>query len=442
MASRRVLAGAFLAMVMLADARGVAAQTADDLFNDQVLQRIDLWVNTTDWYLLRANYQSNDYYPANMKWNGTTTTNVAIRSRGFGSRSATKPALRVDFNRYVTGRTFLGLKAIDLNNMTQDASNLREVLAMKFYRQMGIPAPRIAHCALYLNNTYFGLYIIVEEIDEVSIARLLGESAGYLFEYRWQFVYNFEYLGANLQAYASIYAPATHVTESAAALYQPLEAMIRTINDASDENFVPAVSQYLDLPVFMRFVAVQNFLAEQDGMLGNWGVNNHYLYRFNQKDLSQFIVWDASSSFIFPDWAIDFGHAASVLMRRAMTVPDLQSLYYGTLLDAAAFNDQVDASTPPGQPGPGWLEREATRLLDLIRTAAYADRTKPFTNDEFDQAAAYLLNVARVRSAFVRSEVTRLAGRPPQGLSAVVAGSWMADAAARRARAVTPAVRK
>jgi hypothetical protein len=125
-----------------------------------------------------------------------------------------------------------------------------------------------------------------------------------------------------------------------------------------------------------------------------------------------------------------------------MTVPDLQSLYYGTLLDAAAFNDQVDASTPPGQPGPGWLEREATRLLDLIRTAAYADRTKPFTNDEFDQAAAYLLNVARVRSAFVRSEVTRLAGRPPQGLSAVVAGSWMADAAARRARAVTPAVRK
>jgi len=442
MASRRVLAGAVLAMVMLIDARGVAAQTADDLFNDQVLHRIDLWVNTKDWYLLRANYQSNDYYPANMKWNGTTTTNVAIRSRGTGSRSQIKPAFRVDFNRYATGRTYLGLKAIDLNNMVQDASNLREVLAMKFYRSMGIPAPRTAYCALYINNTYFGLYIIVEEIDDIAVARLLGEGSGYLFEYKWQFVYNFEYLGSDLARYAAIYSPKTHETESDRALYQPVEAMIRTINDASDENFVPAVSQYLDLPVFMRFVAVQAFLAEQDGILGNWGVNNHYLYRFNQKDLSQFIAWDASSSFIFPDWPVDFGHAASVLMRRAMNVPELRAVYFGTLLDAAAFNDQVDPSTPPGQPGPGWLEREATRLLDLIRTAAYADRTKPYTNDEFEQGAAYILNVARVRSSFVRNDVARVAGQPPQGLPAGLAASWAAAARARGAAAVKPAVRR
>jgi len=410
MASRRVLAGAVLAMLMLVDARGVAAQTADDLFNDQVLHRIDLWVNTMDWYLLRANYQSNDYYPANMKWNGTTTTNVAIRSRGTGSRSQIKPAFRVDFNRYATGRTYLGLKAIDLNNMVQDASNLREVLAMKFYRSMGIPAPRTAHCALYINNSYFGLYIIVEEIDDIAVARLLGEGSGYLFEYKWTFAYNFEYLGSDLARYAAMYEPKTRATESLGALYLPVEAMIRTINDASDENFVPAVSQYLDLAVFMRFVAVQAFIAEADGILGNWGLNNHYLYRFNQKDLSQFIPWDASSSFRVPDYPIHAGHAESVLMRRAMIVPDLSALYFSTVLDAAAFNDQVDPNTPPGQPAPGWLEREATRLLDMIRQAAYADRIKPYTNDEFDQAAADMLTFARVRSAFVRGEVARLSG--------------------------------
>jgi spore coat protein H len=406
MASRRVLAGAFLALVMLVEARSAATQTADDLFNDQVLHRIDLWVNTKDWYLLRANYQSNDYYPANMKWNGLTTTNVAIRSRGFGSRSGTKPALRVDFNRYVTGRTFLGLKAIDLNNLIQDASNLREVLAMKFSRSMGIPAPRIAQCALYINNAYFGLYIIVEEIDEVSVARLLGESTGHLFEYRWQFYYYLEYLGRDLGAYASIYSPVTRETESAGALYGPIEAMTRTITDASDENFVPAVSQYLDLPVFMRFVAVQAFIAECDGVLGNWGVNNHFLYRFNEKDLSQFIAWDASSSFHALDYPIDAGHAENVLMRRSMTVPDLHTLYFSTVLDAAAFNDQTET---PGQPGPGWLEREATRLLELIRSAAYADTVKPYTNDEFDQAANSILTFARTRSEFVRGEVSRLA---------------------------------
>jgi spore coat protein CotH len=73
-------------------------------------------VNSRDWYWLLERFQTNDYYPANMKWNGQTVANVAIRSRGTGSRSGTKPALRVDFNRYATGRTFLGLTAIDLNN--------------------------------------------------------------------------------------------------------------------------------------------------------------------------------------------------------------------------------------------------------------------------------------------------------------------------------------
>ena len=120
MASRRVLAGTAVALLMLTHAWSAAAQTSDDLFNDQALQRIDLFVSTRDWYWLRVNYMANDYYPANMKWNGTTVTNVAIRSRGTGSRSGTKPALRVDFNRYVTGRTFLGLTAIDLNNSVQD----------------------------------------------------------------------------------------------------------------------------------------------------------------------------------------------------------------------------------------------------------------------------------------------------------------------------------
>jgi spore coat protein CotH len=417
MASRRVLARTVLAMVLLLQARGVAAQTADDLFNDQVLQRIDLFVNTKDWYLLRANYLSNDYYPANMTWNGVTTTNVAIRSRGTGSRSAVKPALHVDFNKFVTGRTFLGLKSVNLNNMVQDASNIREVLAMKFYRVMGIPAPRTALAALYLNNTYFGLYLIVEEIDETAVARLLGDSAGYLFEFRWNFTYNFEYLGSDLTAYTKIYEPRTRATESASALYAPIEAWTRTMRDASDETFAAAVSEYVDLSAFMRLVAVQAFIAECDGLLGNWGANNHYTYRRSQRNLHQFIVWDASSSFQVLDYPIHAGHAESVLMRRALLVPDLHDLYFGTVLEAAAFNDRTETE---GQPGPGWLEREASRLLGLIRTAAYADAVKPYTNGEFDQAAAYMLTFASTRSPFVRGEVARLTGTGQPGLRAAV----------------------
>ena len=44
-----------------------------------------------DWAKLKASFQENTYYPADVRWEGVTVRNVGIRSRGFGSRSSTKP---------------------------------------------------------------------------------------------------------------------------------------------------------------------------------------------------------------------------------------------------------------------------------------------------------------------------------------------------------------
>lgn len=52
--------------------------------------------------------------------------NAGIRSRGRGSRSGTKPGLRVDFDRYASDQTFLGLKSFILDNLTQDPSGVHE----------------------------------------------------------------------------------------------------------------------------------------------------------------------------------------------------------------------------------------------------------------------------------------------------------------------------
>ena len=341
----------------------------------------------------------------------------------------------MDFNRYVTGRTFLGLTAVNLNNMTQDPTAVREVMAMKFYRMMGLPAPRISLAAVYINNEYAGVYAIVEEINEVSVSRLFGENTGYLFEYKWQFAWGFEYLGSDLAAYAPLYEPKTHTTESQGALYGPVEAMIRTINSASDEEFVPAVSQYLDLSIFMRMAAVQAYLAEPDGLLGNWGLNNNFLYRFNGRTLSQFIAWDASSAFYVSTYPFDVGLTDRVLMQRAMAVPDLRAIFFSTILEAAAWADHADE---PGQPG--WLESELTRFQNLNRSAVLADTQKPWSNDEYDVASADILSFARTRSPLARQVVARMTapdGPYPTPLSAIAKAG-----AARKTAARAPEVRR
>ena len=150
----------------------VSAQTADDLFNPEVLQRIELWLNSSDWAKLKQSFQENTYYPADLTWNGQTVRNVGIRSRGLGSRSATKPGLRVDFDRYSSGQQFLGLKSLVLDNLTQDFSGIKETTAMRFFTRLGIPAPRETHTRLYVNGDYNGLYGLVESLDKKNIGRV------------------------------------------------------------------------------------------------------------------------------------------------------------------------------------------------------------------------------------------------------------------------------
>jgi spore coat protein CotH len=365
-----------------------------------VLHRVDLYVNSRDWRQLKAQWETNEYIPANFKWNGQTVYNVGIRSRGAGSRNQNKLGLRVDFNRYTTGQTFLGLKSVILDNLTQDPSNIRETTAFKFLRQLGIQVSREAHAAVYVNNVYYGLYAIVEEVDTVALSRWFGEDGGYLFEYRWLFYYWFTYLGPDLATYAPMFETRTHETDTTEALYRPIEAMFRTITEVPDDVFIAAVSEYLDLPLFIRQVAIQDFLSELDGLLGAWGLNNVYLYRFQDRNLSQFILWDADNAFHQLDYPIMLFHDINVLMQRAMAVPEYHQLYVDTLEESAALATQVEGDDPRG-----WLEREVARELDLIRTAALQDRVKPFTNAEFEQAAADMVRFAQARAPFVRCEL-------------------------------------
>src|SRR5262245_3312090 len=168
----------FVAVLVFGSPLMAAAQgdgpSPDDLFNPGVLYRIDLRIHSVDWEKLKQNFQENTYYPADFVWNGEVVRNSGIRSRGSGSRSGTKPGLRVDFDRYNATQTFRTLKSLVLDNLTQDPSGIHETVAMRVFERLGVPAPREAHARLYVNDEYIGLYAIVESIDKRFLARVFG----------------------------------------------------------------------------------------------------------------------------------------------------------------------------------------------------------------------------------------------------------------------------
>jgi spore coat protein CotH len=404
-------------------------QTLDDLFNGDILHEVRIYIQPQDLATLRQNVdicpdqdlralkgeivsvlpRIECWFAIEFHWifNGRDITlpQVAARSRGKGSRSPIKPSFKIEFDRFESRNTFLGLKALVLRANTQDASSLHERLAMSLFRKLGIVAPREVHTRLYINDQYAGLYTMAEQIDQAFLQQNFGESDGYLYSYEWIEPYAFNDRGPDPSKYSPLpFQPENHLIDLDPA---PIAAMVGTIHHTPDAQFSAGVSQYVDLNAFFRELAAENFIADQDSIIGDYTLNNFFLYRFQNSIRSIFIPWDKSNAFWAINWDIFHNFQSDFITIRALaSAPNLIALYKDTLRQAA------DIAGGPG----GWLEQEITKVYQQIRQANYEDKLKlcdqgatgylhPCSNDEFDAEVAYLLRFAQQRAAFVRAQL-------------------------------------
>lgn len=394
------------AVVLVALIAGPAlAQTQDDLFNPDVLQRLELWLNASDWAKLKAAFHENTYYPADVVWNGQTVRNVGIRSRGLGSRSATKPGLRVDFDRYSSGQQFLGLKSFVLDNLTQDPTGIKETAAMRFFTRLEIPAPRETHTRLFVNGEYAGLYALVESVDKTMMGRVFGsigddvQNDGYLFEYNYVLgsAWRFSYEGSALAPYKARFDIKTNESHTESSIWGPIEELVRIVNTASAGDFERLVSPLVDLPAFVRYIAGQAFISQNDGFNGYDGMNNFYFYRLENSPRHVFIAWDEDNAFLAPDFAVATRLDENVLTRRTLESGGYRSQYFSVLDEAATA-------------AAGWMRQEMQRQFDLIHEAMLTDTRKPYTNAQYTAERERLLAFPAARITFVRCEIARETG--------------------------------
>jgi spore coat protein CotH len=387
---RRALA---LAILLLGIATPAAAQTQADLFDDTRLHTVEIVMHSRDWSDLQANFRSNDRYPCDVIWNGMRMRNVAVRSRGKGSRYQAKPGLELSFDHYATQQRFLGLQSLVLDNLVTDPSMIREATAMALMRRVGVAAPREAPARLFVNGAYAGVYMLVEPVDTTFAQKAFG-AQGLLFEYRWIYPFFATFPGELLDAYTPLFESRNPGVHSTAELYTPIREMFRAINESPDGAFAE-VDRHLDLNGLIRTLGASTFMAEWDGVFGYDGMNNFYLYRVGEQ--ARLIPWDRDQAFHAAHYPLLAGAAENVIGRRVLEDAGLRATYVQAVTEAMAAAESD-----------GWLEREFTRHFLLIRDAALADPFKHATNEEFEQAFAELVAFARTRPAFVRSELESL----------------------------------
>ena len=352
--------------------------------------RLDL--DPSAWQALRDTYLSNDYYAANLSIDGVAVSQVGIRSRGEGSRNQDKPALKVDFNKYVPGQEYYGYKTLVIKNLVQDASMLRERLSFLVFEAMGIAAPRNAFARLSVNGQYWGVFALVEPVTKPFLRSRLGEDSGNLFDYQWSFHYDFSFLGGDTAQYVPLpFEPQTN--EDHADVADGLVAFIQTINEAPSAGYAAAMGARIDVDRFLTHVAVENALAEADGLVGDQGLNNFFLYEYGAKNRFVFIPWDKDNTFRSGSWPLYRNLDDDVLTARLTADPAKRQVYADAVV--RAVTNFVN---------PRWLTPQLETAYQQIRAAAQADPHKPFSNGEFEAAVDGVRGVIAAREHDVNAQ--------------------------------------
>lgn len=351
-----------LLLALAAAAPAQPALTSDDFFDGSRLHDLRLEMDPADWQKLKDNYLESTYYRCRLDWNGIVVENVAVKSRGSGSRNPIKPGLGLDFSKFASSQRFLGMKSVVLRNSVQDPSMVHERVAMEVFRKAGLPSLREAHARVFVNGNYAGLYLMVEPIDSKFLSSRFGENDGYLYEFNFQGDgYHWEYLGDDPALYVpGRFEPKNHEDNPGG---EWLAAMLKAISLSSDEEFVAEAGRYLDLDNFTVHAATEAFLAEWDGLMGDTGTTNFYFYRRKADDRGMVLVWDKEASCSIAEWNIWTNVGWNAVMKRLIAVTAYRELYMNTLASLAAA----------AGPGGGWLASEVDRQIDQIRTAAMQD---------------------------------------------------------------------
>ena len=240
------------------------------------------------------------YVHADLEIEGRLLKDVAVRYKGNGtflqSRGSLKRSLKIDLNQFVKGRKLAGVSKLNLHNNVTDASWMNEVLSHQLFRDAGVPASRTAYARVYvtvpgkLDKKYFGLYSLVEDVDNNFAEETFGTRKGAIFKPVTPNL--FADLGDDWAKYQQTYDPKTDLSDKQT---QRVIEFCKLVAKAGDAEFVARVSDFLDLDEFARFMAVTVWLSTMDSILGPG--QNYYVYLHPKTWKFQFMPWDLDHSF-------------------------------------------------------------------------------------------------------------------------------------------------
>lgn len=164
------------------------------LFNKETIQDVKISIDENNWnYLLQNAIDKPTVLSSSVSIGDDTVKYVGIKTKGnltlkeVWNSSSDRFSFTINFckyintdNGYTDKQNLYGLRKVALNNIYGDATLMKEYLSYELMTKMGIPTPEYSLINLYINDEFYGAYMMVESIDSSLTQRTLGEKSDYL----------------------------------------------------------------------------------------------------------------------------------------------------------------------------------------------------------------------------------------------------------------------
>ncbi|MFH1532880.1 MAG: CotH kinase family protein [Pseudomonadota bacterium] len=280
-----------------------------------------LWDQPDVYVIGTFSMTSGSFQPAPMS--------IGVRIKGGNGSLQTldgKPALKLKFNFSEPDQRLLGLKKLNLNNMVQDPSMLREVLSFQLLRAFAIPSPRTGYASLTINGEPYGVYLVLEAYDDVSLSMYFAT-----LKHLYEGDSGIDVIPSQVSFF--------DVDEGSTTNTSDLSAFAIVASGATDEDWVSAIQEVADLPELLKLWAVEHHIAHSDGY--SITINNYYLHSSSSK---VFTMLPSGTDQAFME-TVDYHEGAALLFSRCMAIPECLASYDQALSELVPVLDSVDLSS-------------------------------------------------------------------------------------------------
>ncbi len=227
------------------------------------------------------NYEENHYIPCTLTIDGQTWPSCRVRIRGDSSRTFPKKSLKVKTD----GALFPnGNDVYNFNAEWYDGSYMRVIMATRLFNRAGVPCFKAEHARLHLNGGYFGLYLNIQNMDEVFLSENGIDPLGNL--------YKASVDGASLTLFEDIYTRWEKKSNESAP-WTDLEDLIDDLATVPDGQFTSWALENTDMAELTTIFACNALLGS-----GSTYYHNYYMYHdINGNGKWSMFPWDVDKTF-------------------------------------------------------------------------------------------------------------------------------------------------